>query len=352
MTNGKTFISPEELQEIITKLEYDKIINHFNLQEDVTQSRGDERLFLTPWTNEKTASLSINTASKDWNTFSGSESYQMPSNGGPLQLVQRLLAHEGKNLNIYAVALWVEENLRAKKEKEEVENKPKADLRGYFSVDHPEFVREVIEKRGISKQTAYDMDFGYLPWSPYPIGGRIVFQVRDEESRIVTHQGRAITAEQEVNNGKYWAFPYPKSSIIYNADKVLNSNRARDDAFWQNTIILVEGCFDAAKLWEGGLKHVIASLGATLHQRQLQPIKRLSERLDAHKFLVWYDRYDEAAKKGQQNAVDLLKRYGFKAAGFDWEQGNYPSDIKDPCDFSVEQLHNIRQSLLTKLHEL
>ena len=59
-----------------------------------------------------------------------------------------------------------------------------------------------------------------------PLNGRLVFQVRGVDTgnnrlypTILSHIGRALTSDQEMQDGKYWGYPFRKGLEIYNQDK-------------------------------------------------------------------------------------------------------------------------------------
>lgn len=117
-------------------------------------------------------------------------------------------------------------------------------------------------------------------------------------------------------------------------------------------VIIVEGCFDVAKLAEAGIFNVVASFGACLTVDQIQRVQTISQRLGIHRFLIWYDRDKNfAGAKGQGEALRLLEAHGFEAVGFDWKHKFFsrtrgkvaiPSSINDCCDFGVKALRWLR----------
>jgi DNA primase len=109
-------------------------------------------------------------------------------------------------------------------------------------------------------------------------------------------------------------------------------------------VVIVEGCFDAAKLVEAGTRNVVATFGARLYEDQLPRLKLIADRLGVRRFLVWFDR-DRAGIEGQSAALSLLAETGFEGVGFDWGvRFASITDKKDTCDFSVEELKELISS--------
>ncbi|MCP4599085.1 MAG: toprim domain-containing protein [Proteobacteria bacterium] len=120
-------------------------------------------------------------------------------------------------------------------------------------------------------------------------------------------------------------------------------------------MVIVEGCFDVAKLRAAGIQNVVATFGSRLYEEQLPRIDLLSEMLGVDRFLIWYDRDQDGTEPhgtGAVEAVALLREHGFEADSFDWEQRfrsrrrgevAIPAEITDPAEFSVEQLGWLRQ---------
>ena len=241
------------------------------------------------------------------------------------------------------------------------------DLRPYLTQKgtHPEF-----QKRGIGAATCDYLGCGFLESSHSAQKGRlherVVFQVRgvQEDGRkqlkptVLSHIGRAITAEQQKEGGKWSHYAgFKKSLELYNLDNLLLDERARVQAQRTRSILLVEGCFDVAKCIEAGLAHrgneegifnVVASFGAHLSANQVSRLQMIAEQLGVNRFRICFDR-DSAGLEGQKKAIATITKAGFEATGFDWNQAlpagkQIPDTINDVCEFSVKQLQWLRRT--------
>ena len=128
---------------------------------------------------------------------------------------------------------------------------------------------------------------------------------------VLTHIGRATTKNQEEEGGKWRHYAgFHKSLELYNFDKLFTDSLAIKQAKKTGHVIIVEGCFDVAKLVEAGIFNVVASFGAGLGVDQIPRVQMITKHLGVDRFLVWYDRDQNlAGAKGQSEALKLLKAH-------------------------------------------
>lgn len=379
----KPHINNEQLREIRNHADWRKLFAALRLTKDVKKSTDSDWWALSPFTNETEASFHIN--DKGFFCFSTKEQ------GGAVELVQAYFHHKtGEALNCYDAGRWLLENKvsyldntsgppesvrsetkkampdetgehlnrpRAESEEIKVENQPiRHNLIPALTQqgEHPEFVR-----RGISKATCEYLGCGYYDNKKGQLSERIVFQVRGVRAEngvlqpvILTHIGRAANQEQKETEGKWRHYKgFLKKFELYNIDKLLLDREAVKQAHDTGKVLIVEGCFDIAKLIESGIKNAVASFGSQLLDEQIPRLQLIKESLRNITFCVWYDR-DKAGIEGQEKALELLKEKGFEGLGFNWamsfsskKQGTVkmPSQINDVCDFTVEQLRWLRK---------
>src|SRR5437016_11697844 len=91
------------------------------------------------------------------------------------------------------------------------------------------------------------------------LAGRCVIPIRDEKGRLVAYAGRAINGEEP----KY-RFPagFRKSQVLFNLDRASQADGPN--------VIVVEGFFDALKVHQAGHPAVVALMGSSFSQRQLE----------------------------------------------------------------------------------
>ncbi len=105
--------------------------------------------------------------------------------------------------------------------------------------------------------------------------GRIMFPIRNERGVLTGFGGRLL--EDRAQQPKYLNTAqtelFDKGASLYGID------RARDSIRRAREAILVEGYLDVVLLHQHGVTNAVASLGTSLTERQLEILKRLTERV-------------------------------------------------------------------------
>ena len=132
----------------------------------------------------------------------------------------------------------------------------KFELRG-IDCAHP-----YLEARGIAPSTARSLGIGHYN-GPGIMHGRIVIPIRNARSELVGYAGRSIDAEEP----KYRLPPgFHKSQELYNLNRAQHSG--------SDSVIVVEGYFDAAKVVQAGHRNVVALMGSSVSDTQAMLIER------------------------------------------------------------------------------
>ena len=358
VNTGRFVMPKEQLPAVWKHASWERVIDVFGLEVDGNRRcKANETWIKSPFTGENAASLHLNLTENIFKDFSSG----LGAKVGVLNFCQDLLALRGQAMNCYEVASWMVENgisnlnIRSREvrnhdpePKKPQENKPiRVDLRRFVQPQHPE-----LKHRQVSATTCRYLGCGFLPErsngnKESPLNGRLVFQVRGVSGAILTHIGRALTPRQEKTNGKYWSFPFFKKLEIYNQDNLLSDASAKDQV-QRLGLVLVEGFFDVAVLVESGCLNVGALMGSHLTEQQVARIKFISSHIEIPKITVFLDR-DEAGMIGARKAVAVLRKNGFSAEAFDWNQTlgssfvKIPVAIMDPGDMSLRQLTWLRK---------
>ena len=89
------------------------------------------------------------------------------------------------------------------------------------------------------------------------LAGRVVIPIRDENGQLLAYAGRAVNGDVP----KY-RFPagFGKSQVLFNLDRAMHMDR--------HNVIIVEGFFDAMKVYQAGHPAVVALMGSSFSQRQ------------------------------------------------------------------------------------
>ncbi len=363
-------LTSEHLTSIRQNAQWHQLFEALQIEKDQRKSRDDDWWGKSPFKpDERTASFHIN--DRGWYCHATGQG------GGALELVQRL-----HGVSCYEAGRWLVEqgisevvaNVRrevqasttsSNKGEEKAENRPiRQDLCSQLSTEHPAFAA-----REIPRQVLEDLGAGYLERPPRkngrpdPMNHRLVFQIRGlQEDQagymqpvILGHMGRATSAEQEQSDGKWWTYSgFKKRLEIYNIDVAILEDEARSQIGDTDHLIIVEGCFDVAKLRAAGIHNAVATFGAHLSQEQLSRLDLIAELTGVDRFLIWYDRDQDGTTPNGQGAVQAaqsITRRGYEVDVFDWNRCfssprrpsiPIPAEITDPAEFSVDQLRWLR----------
>jgi len=361
-----------DLKEVRDNTDWRDLFHALGIQKDDRKSREDDWWGYSPFNpDERTPSFHVN--DNGWYCHSTSQG------GGPVELVQRL-----QGCNCYEAGKWLLENGvshlqrdtrgRARRAadttpagdpdaSEEKKNPPiRQDLKPQLRTDHPEF-----QARDIPAAVLEELGIGYFAGSSRsrsPLKERIVFQIRGVRSDnrgnlspvILSHIGRATTNEQAEEEGKWLFYAGFHSSLeLYNQDMLFLDKEAQRQVTDTQRVVLVEGCFDVAKLYSAGIRNAVASFGAHASHEQVSRLREIAEHAGVNRVLVFFDRDQDGSepnREGAQRVARQLTDAGFDAAVFDWNarfadrrrgEVGIPQPITDPCEFTVEQLKWLRR---------
>lgn len=143
----------------------------------------------------------------------------------------------------------------------------------------------------------------------------VTVPIRNEKSELVGFVGRFIDPNR-AKNERYMVYEFKRGHLTFPQDKL----EVED-----NTIILVEGLFDAMWLHMLGFKNVQALLGNRITKHQAKFLKT-----KARKFIRMFD-----SDKGGEQAKDMYNTIMSDVVTYDVE---YPEGYKDPQELNKEQI--------------
>lgn len=350
MINKMSFIDESQLSKIRQLTSWQSVFVALGFKRDEKKSKPEDWWCRSPFSDDKTASMHIN--ANGWYCFSTQQG------GGVIELVQAV-----HNLDCYQAGKWILEHCSstvpspitdksicntAKASTERINQAIEINLVPHLETNHP-----MLGQRGISQKTCDELGIGYLAKSRSKLSQRIVFQIRgiplkDDSTLILSHLGRATLPEQAKKQGKWYHYSgFHKSLELYNQDYLWSNKEAIQQAQETGHVVLVEGCFDVAKLHEAGIKNALGLFGAGISDEQILKFKNITSKIGVSNAMFFTDR-DEAGEAGFQMAVERLKIAGVASKRFNWD---YPltstgkvisRKINDPCDMNIEQLRWLR----------
>lgn len=179
-----------------------------------------------------------------------------------------------------------------------------------------QYTQPVLEKVGLIGKSqsgnAYDR-----------FKGRVIFPIRDAQSRPIAFGGRILPAYADDKSAKY--VNSPETRLFSKSDNVYALDLARDHITSSKKVIVVEGYTDVIALHEAGVKNAVAVLGTALGARHIQLLRRYADTV----YLVLDG--DEAGQKRTSEVLEL-----FIAQQVDLRITTLPSNL-DPCDFVQQQ---------------
>lgn len=147
--------------------------------------------------------------------------------------------------------------------------------------------------------------------------GRLIFPIRNVSGTVIGFGGRVIG--EAPDQPKYINSP---ETLLYHKGRTLyglyeNKNEIRRE----RTAVLVEGYMDLIGLWEGGIRHVAATLGTALTPEQALLLKRFADRV-----VFLYDGDSAGQEAMARGAASLI------GAGLDLRICRLPAG-QDPDDY-------------------
>ena len=128
---------------------------------------------------------------------------------------------------------------------------------------------------------------------------RIVFPIRDYQSRTVAFGGRSLDPNNKI---KY--INSEESAIFKKHKNLFGFNQARKEIERQDYGVLMEGYFDVLKAHQNGVKNAVASLGTALTINQALLLKSITENI-----VIAYDG-DEAGAENSFRSAAVLDNVG------------------------------------------
>ena len=270
--------------------------------------RGREFVGLSPFTNEKSPSFTVNDDKQFWHCFSSGEHgdvikfLEKTENLSFIEAVERLAAEAGMEMpqrDPRAVERVKEEaslidvmEMAAEFFREKLHAGVGAEARAYL--DRRGLRRETIEKFGLGYAPedrhallrhlkAKGIDVAQMAEAGLIIAGpdipepydrfrnRVMFPIADARGRTIAFGGRALDAEAKA---KY--LNSPETPLFHKGRGLYNLHRARKPAYDAGTVIAVEGYMDVIGMAQGGIENAVAPLGTALTEDQIGLMWRMA----------------------------------------------------------------------------
>ena len=147
--------------------------------------------------------------------------------------------------------------------------------------------------------------------------GRVMFPILSMSGRVLGFGGRILKSSKNI--AKYINSP---ESLIYHKSKVLYGIfHAKQSIVKEDNCFLVEGYTDVIKLYQKGIKNVVASSGTALTENQIRLINRLTKNIT-----VLFDG-DSAGSRAALRGIDMILEQGMNVKICNLPEGEDPDSF-------------------------
>lgn len=176
--------------------------------------------------------------------------------------------------------------------------------------DHPYLI-----ERGLTPETLAEFGVGFCPKGM--MANRIAIPIHNSDGQIVAYAGR-WPGDPPEGTPKYKLPPGFRKSL-----ELFNLHRARQESSSQ-PLIVVEGFFDAMRLYQLGHRKVVALMGSSLSPAQEELIQRHTTQNSL--ILVMLDE-DEAGRTARDDIAARLAKIAFVRTHVFAEAGRQPEHL-------------------------
>jgi DNA primase len=168
-----------------------------------------------------------------------------------------------------------------------------------FQLQNLDAAHPYLAERGLNKETVTEFGLGHC--AKGSMSGRIVIPIHNPEGQLIAYAGR-WPGEPTEGTPKY-RLPagFKKAQELFNLQRAIQQPL-------DVPLVIVEGFFDCIKLWQHGVKRVVALMGSTLSQKQEEMMRKHTNAQSL--VLVMLDE-DDAGRAGRQEIVCRLSRFCF-----------------------------------------
>ena len=194
-----------------------------------------------------------------------------------------------------------------------------------FALQHLDPAHPYLAERGLSAETIAEFGIGYCQKGS--MTGRIVVPIHNAEGQLVAYAGRWPGTPPDEDTPKYKLPPgFHKSRELFNAHRAF----AEPDTA---PLVIVEGYFDCVRLWQHGIRRVVALMGSSLSQHQEELIRKNT---NAETCVLLMLDEDDAGIAARDGIAARLSKLCFVKTFVFHEAGMQPEDLSAD---ELEQIH-------------
>lgn len=179
-----------------------------------------------------------------------------------------------------------------------------------IKVDHPYFAQ-----RGLLSETVATFGLGFVTHGF--LRNRIAIPVHDENSELVAYAGRWPGVRSVVQPNYKLPAGFNKSAELFNLHRAIQEPAERP-------LVVVEGFFDAIKLYQLGVRKVVALMGSILSPAQEELLLRHTSARSS--IIIMLDEDDAGRFGREQMMMRLCTRLYVRVFKFD-KEGRQPEHL-------------------------
>ncbi|WP_350335006.1 DNA primase [Coralliovum pocilloporae] len=296
--------TPDILDEIRARLPVSEVVG----RRVKLRRQGREFAGLSPFTNEKTPSFTVNDQKGFYHCFSSGQhgdifTFLMETEGLSFpEAVERLADETGVRLpkvdphaerrekqkasliDIAEMACtFFQAQLRAPSaapirsyvQQRKLTSETVAEFRIGYAPDGRTALKEHLAGQGVSEADMIAVGLIIQPDDGRPtydrFRNRLIIPIQDEKGRVVAFGGRTLDPD-----GKPKYLNSPETSLFHKGYLLFNAHRARQAAYEGGSVVVTEGYMDAIAVYQAGIKAVVATLGTAFTESQIGRLWRLS----------------------------------------------------------------------------
>lgn len=312
---------------------------------------------LSPFSNEKTASLMVSPEKQIWHDFSSGKggnmfSFVMEMEGVDFKGALEILAKKaGIELSDYRSGQSAERGKAKSKMSDCLELAAKF-YQAHFAKNKTA-LEYVFKKRGYTKQTALDFRLGYSPDSGRALieflnkkgfkeddikkaglaasrynrpvdmfRGRLMVPLQDARGQVIGFTARLL--KDEPNSPKYINTP---QTLLYDKSRhVYGLHLAKDAIRKEKFVVAVEGNLDVIASHQAGVKNVVASAGTAMTEMHIKELQRFTNDIR-----LAFDQ-DAAGLNAMERIIPIASKLGASLSIITVPEGKDPDELiqKDP----------------------
>jgi DNA primase len=184
-----------------------------------------------------------------------------------------------------------------------------------FQLENLDLNHPYLTERGLTKESIVDFGLGYC--SKGMMTGRIVIPIHNVEGKVVAYAGR--WPGEPTGDAPKYKLPtgFRKSLELFNLDRAI---KAPTD----QPLVIVEGFFDCIKLWQHGVRRVVALMGSSLSPAQEELIRKHTT---PHSRVILMFDEDDAGRAAREMIVPKLAERLFVKTHIFGEENQQPENL-------------------------